>query len=138
MIKEILKKTGSLLILLTVLAGALPAKEVIIDGRLSSRRISVGERATLTLKIPGGQGDIQPVKVPALRGIRIDYAGAQHSFQYINGKSWRGVSLNFTIRALKPGTYRIPSFILQRGADRLKSTTSRLSFIHFETICRSG
>ena len=138
MIKEILKKTGSLLILLTVLAGALPAKEVIIDGRLSSRRISVGERATLTLKIPGGQGDIQPVKVPALRGIRIDYAGAQHSFQYINGKSWRGVSLNFTIRALKPGTYRIPSFILQRGADRLKSKPVTLSVVKGSAANRSG
>jgi len=127
--KGILIKTGSLLLILTALTGALPAKEVVIDATLSSRRIATGQRVTLTLKIPGGQGDIQPVKVPALKGIRIDYAGAQHSFQYINGKSWRGVSLNFTIRALKPGTYRIPSFILQRGSERLRSKPVTLSVV---------
>lgn len=101
MIIKTLKKTGRAVLLLFLAVTSVNANEQIIEATISPGRIGVGERATLSLKVPDGEGDIKPVKVPAVRGLRIDYSGAQHSFQFINGRTWRGMTLNFTITAEK-------------------------------------
>lgn len=121
MIEEILKRTGRALLILMMAASAAHSGEKIIETTLRPARIATGETAVLSLKVPSGEGDIRPVKVPAVKGLRIDYSGMQHSFQFINGRTWRGITLNFTVAGKKKGTYRIPSFTFRRGSERLRS-----------------
>ena len=121
MAQNILKNTGKLLLplILVFFCSTLYAAEVLTE--LTPSKISAGESAQLKIKISGSTSKITPVKFPALAGLNITYSGSSRSFQFINGKTWSGVILNFTILAEKKGVYRIPPFILDADGQSISS-----------------
>ncbi len=121
MIRVILKNTGRILILLAVLTAALPLSAADIETEISSSRIHEGETAVLKLMISNSTSDIKPLKVPGINGLNISFRGSTRSFQFINGKSWSGTILNFSIYGEKKGRYTIPPFVLEADGERLVS-----------------
>ena len=115
MIKDTLKRTGRLACLLAIVLAAqtLLAGEVETD--ISKSIVQVGEPVVLSLKVSGASSDLEPSGMPSVKGLEISYSGMQRSFQFINGKTWSGVTLNFTVVAMEKGTFTIPSFILRDG-----------------------
>ena len=101
--RNILKNTGRIIffILFVFLSGGIYAAE--IETELSPSRIGVGESASLRLKITGKSSDVKPVKFPALNGLKITFSGSSRNFQFINGKSWSGTVLTFSIYGEKKG-----------------------------------
>jgi len=119
--RNILKNTGRIVffILFVFLSGSLYPAE--IETELSPLRIAVGESASLKLKISGKSTDVKPVKFPALDGLSITFSGSSRSFQFINGRTWSGTVLNFSIYGEKKGVYKIPPFIFESGGERISS-----------------
>ncbi len=136
--RGILKNTGRIFLLLmaVLFSGRLYAAEIVTE--LSDSRISVGESTELKFSITGKSGNVKPVKFPAIDGLHIEFSGSSRSFQFINGKTWSGTVLSFTITAEKKGEYRIPPFILEAGGDRLSSREVSLSVTESRSQARGG
>lgn len=118
-----LKNTGKILtavILIIVFCFPLSAAE--IKSELNSNRIAAGDSTTLKVMISGSTSDIRPLKVPAVQGLNINLSGTSRSFQFINGKSWTGIILSFTIQAEKKGVYRIPPFLIEADGEKLQTS----------------
>ena len=128
--KGSLKNTGRLLVcaaLALSLAPALGAAQ--LETEIDEAVIEVGDTTSLKVKMTGDPGDVKPMKYPSVPGLRIEYSGMERSFEYINGKSWSGVKLIFMVTALRKGSYRIPSFVFQRGGRRMESREVSLTVV---------
>ncbi len=91
-----------------------------IKAEISPGAVGVGGTAVITVSVEGG-GDIEPVTIPKVDGLNIEYTGIQRSFQFINGRTWRGVNINFSVEALKKGRYTIPPFVFIDGGKRIST-----------------
>jgi hypothetical protein len=98
-----------------------------VEDSIDDERISVGETTTIRHKISGADGEIKPVSVPAVPGLRIDYSGMQRSFQFINGKTWKGIVFTFIVSAEKAGKYKIPRFIYDIGGKQISTKELQLT-----------
>ncbi|MCL2155284.1 MAG: BatD family protein [Leptospirales bacterium] len=93
---------------------------------LSPSRIGVGESATLTITV-SGKSSVDPIKIPAISGLKIVYLGSSRSFQFINGKTWSGTVLNFSIYGEKTGEYKIPPFVFDTSDGQIYSQEKTLT-----------
>ncbi len=123
---DILKNTGRFILSLCLclclclfLSGGLYAVE--IETELSPARIAAGESASLRIKVTGKSGGVKPVKFPAVSGLQITFSGSSRNFQFVNGRTWSGTVLNFSIYGEKKGEYKIPPFILEADGERVSS-----------------
>jgi hypothetical protein len=120
--RDFLKNTGKILtavILILIAYNAAYAAEIRTE--LSRNRIPAGDSTTLKVMISGSTSDIRPLRVPAINGLVISLSGTSRSFQFINGKSWTGIILSFTIQAEKKGVYRVPPFIIEADGEKLQT-----------------
>lgn len=120
--RDFLKNTGKILtavILILIASNAAYAAEIRTE--LSRNRIPAGDSTTLKVMISGSTSDIRPLRVPAINGLVISLSGTSRSFQFINGKSWTGIILSFTIQAEKKGVYRVPPFIIEADGEKLQT-----------------
>lgn len=104
----ILKRTGSItasLLGAVLMSGALYAVE--IDTVLDPKRVRVGESATLQIKV-NGLGSAEPGRIPSVPGCEISYRGMGRSFQWVNGKTWSGIVLSFSVTPLRAGSFTVP------------------------------
>jgi hypothetical protein len=119
--RNILKNTGRIILPLFILCFSSVLNAAEIDTELSPSRIAAGESATLKIKITGKSGNVKPVKFPAINGLQITFSGSSRNFSFINGKTWAGTVLSFSIYAEKKGEYKIPPFILEADGERVSS-----------------
>ncbi len=111
-----MKNPGRLLLALTLLLTATWAGAATeLQTSLQKNTIAVGESTVLQVKLPGDASSAKPVEYPSVPGIEISYSGMQRSFEYINGKTWSGVTLNFTVTAMRKGNFAIPPFRFKDG-----------------------
>jgi hypothetical protein len=127
---ESLKNTGKILACAALIIGLASASRAAqLETEIEEAAIAVGDSTTLRVKISGEAGNIKAVKYPSVPGLKIEYSGMEHSYEYVNGKSWSGVKLLFMVTGRKKGRYRIPPFVFQRGNERLESRETTLSVI---------
>lgn len=103
-----LKRTGNTLLILCLSAMPLYAGGS-VSASLEESTIGEGDSTVLTVTVPGG-GRVSPGGLPDVPGLSIAFSGTQQSFSFINGRSSRSVSLNYTVTGERPGTYTIPPF----------------------------
>jgi len=125
--RNILKNTGRIIhsLFFIFLCTGLYAAE--IETELSPSRIAAGESASLRIRITGKTSDVKPVKFPAINGLQITFSGSSRSFQFVNGKTWSGTVLSFSIYGERKGEYKIPPFILEADGERIASREVALS-----------
>ncbi|OHD64680.1 MAG: hypothetical protein A2176_10250 [Spirochaetes bacterium RBG_13_51_14] len=119
---ESLKNSGKIFLCAIILfAGVLPSHAADLETEIEKSAIEVGDSTMLRVKISGDPEDVRPVKYPSVPGLKIEYAGMQRSFQFVNGKTWSGAELLFTVTGLRRGQYRIPPLAFQRGKETMRS-----------------
>lgn len=91
-----------------------------IETEIDPPRVYVGDSATLRVKISGA-GSAEPGRVPAVSGLDIAFAGTSRSFQWINGRTWSGFVLNFSVSPVRAGTFTIPPIEVRADGARLTS-----------------
>jgi|GEM_PF-1132930 len=119
-----LRNIGRIALLVLIICTNLLAVDVKTE--LSDSTIHVGDSSNLKIMLSGSTSDIKPLKVPGVNGLDIQYTGSSRSFQFINGDVWSGVILNFRISPDKPGTYRIPPFVLEADGKKVSSASVTL------------
>lgn len=70
--------------------------------------MTVGESATLQLKITGGE-DVQAPNYPSQPNFAVTYQNAENRYMNINGRASSFMVLNYAVTASQPGTYTIPA-----------------------------
>jgi len=121
-----LKNPGRLgAILISLLCVSPHALAIEIDTRIEPRQVRVGEIAQLSIKVSGA-GSAEPANVPRVEGLDISFTGTQRSFEFINGRTWSGATLSFSIVPSKPGSYTIPPVEIRTGTGRANSKPVKL------------
>ncbi|MCL1833443.1 MAG: BatD family protein, partial [Leptospirales bacterium] len=110
-------------ILSTFILGEVSAAE--IKTELSPSRIAAGESAALTVTV-SGMSSVSPKKIPAINGLKITYTGTSHSFSFVNGKTWSGTVLNFSVYGEKTGEYKIPPLLFNTSGGDISSQEKTL------------
>ncbi len=93
-----------------------------IDIELNNSYISVGEWTTFSVI---ATGDIKSIKYTEPKDIVITQTGKSTSMSIMNGKKTSSYNLSYRVRALKPGTLKLPIFY---------STTSKGDKIESEEL----
>lgn len=96
-----------------------------IDTSIEPRQVRVGEIAQLSIKVSGA-GSAEPANLPQVEGLDITFTGTQRSFEFINGRTWSGTTLSFSIVPSKPGSYTIPPVEIRTGTGRARSKPVKL------------
>ena len=125
--RDILKNIGR--IILSFIISAFICTELYaaeIKTVLSPSRIGLGESAALTITVTG-KSSVNPIKIPAINGLKIIYLGSSHSFQFVNGRTWSGTVLNFSINGEKTGEYKIPPFLFNTSSGEVYSQEKTLT-----------
>ncbi len=108
-------RTGRVALALAVLlVPALTGYALEIDTVIEPARVMVGRAATLQIKISGASG-AEVERVPEVAGLSIAYRGAGRSFQWINGRTWSGLTLSFSVEPLRSGKFTVPPIRFRAG-----------------------
>src|SRR5436305_5988558 len=98
------------------------------NATLDRDSITVGETATLTLKVEGGEPQAMPGP-PGIPNLDIAGQGTSRNISIINGQSSSSVSQNFLITPRQPGEYLIPPLIAVVDGQRLQSSELKLKVL---------
>ncbi len=122
-----LKNPGSIACLMLSVLALYPAvaHALEIETTIEPQRVRVGTAAVLSVKISGA-GSAEPVSIPPVDGLEISYSGTQRSFQFINGRTWSGIVLTFSVVPARSGSFSIPPLVIRAGGETLKSGAARL------------
>lgn len=112
-------------LIIALLCGSLQALALEIDTRIEPRQVRVGQVAQLSIRL-SGVGSAEPATVPQIEGLDISFSGTQRSFEFINGQTWSGATLSFSVIPSKPGSYIIPSIEIRTGSERAASKPVKL------------
>ena len=108
-------RTGRAALALTVfLIPALTGYALEIDTVIEPSRVMVGRAATLQIKISGASG-AEVERIPEVSGLSIAYHGSGRSFHWVNGKTWSGLTLSFSVEALRGGKFTVPPIRFKAG-----------------------
>ena len=99
-----------------------------LTATLDRETITVGETATLTLKVEGGEPQAMPTP-PGIPNLQIAGQGTSRNISIVNGQQSSSLSQSFIITPRQPGDYVIPSLIAVVDAQRLPSSELKLKVL---------
>lgn len=88
-----------------------------ITVEVSSNEVEVGERFMINYSYQGGDD----LEMPSFSGFEVVHNGYSEGVQFSNGKISRIGTYSFTLLALHPGTYELPSATLTAKGKKIKS-----------------
>jgi hypothetical protein len=92
---------------------------------LDRETIIVGDTATLTLKVEGGEPQGMPA-LPAIPNLQIAGQGTSRNINIVNGQQSSSVSQTFLLTPRQAGQYTIPPLTVVAGNQRLQSQELKL------------
>jgi hypothetical protein len=110
------------------LAAVVPGRATTLTASLDRDTISLGESATLSLTVAGGEPAEVP-RPPTVPNLEFQYGGAANQVHVINGQVNSAVIYNFTVVPRQPGDYTIPAFAVAVGAERLVTSPVTLKVL---------
>jgi hypothetical protein len=117
-----------LVILLLLLACALPSRAVTFTASLERDTVYLGESVGLALVFEGAQPQDTP-NVPNVANLQIHYTGPASEFSFVNGKTSSKVTHNFVVTPRQPGDYTIPSVTAEVSGQRLATQPLKLKVL---------
>lgn len=84
------------------------ADEVSLHININRNVVAPEETILLKIKVTGAEDSVSPVKTGSIKNLRIDYLSTARAMEWINGKYWSGLMLQYRIIPLKEGVYKIP------------------------------
>jgi hypothetical protein len=97
-----------------------------VTAQLDRDTISVGDSATLEIRVQNATPQVQPV-FQTQPNLSIEYTGSGRQISIINGQTTATFTLGFSVTAAQPGTYTIPSTTIQTDAGNLPTQPLRLT-----------
>lgn len=95
------------------------AQDPVFSASTDKQTVAAGETFNVKFTIENGRGEISP---PDFSDFRVMMGPARSSsFQLINGRQTSTMTLSYTLRAVKEGTYTIGSATAKVGNTRLQS-----------------
>jgi hypothetical protein len=114
-----------------------PARAATFTASLDRETITVGDQATLTLKVEGGEPQAMP-SPPNIPGLEFASQGTARNISIVNGQASSSVSQTFIITAKNAGEYLIPPLIAVADGQRLQSTDLKLKVLKSDPTAPSG
>ncbi|HDP79483.1 MAG TPA: hypothetical protein ENN21_01430 [Spirochaetes bacterium] len=118
--------SGALLILLFLGTAAQGLHARQIETVLTPPSPAAGEAATLQVKI-NGASSAKPAGVPRVEGLEIDFSGTRRGFEFINGKTWSGVILQYTLVPSRPGSFTVPPLDIVVDGENVRTRELRFT-----------
>lgn len=109
-----IRRGRGIVAIVVLLLIAVSAHALEVETELDRSRIAVGEEAVLQVKVSGADG-VEIQRIPDVPGLTLSYRGMSRSFQWINGRTWSGVVLSFSIRPQRSGNFTVPPIELRIG-----------------------
>jgi hypothetical protein len=85
-----------------------------VIGTLSNSEVAVGQTVSLKFRIAGSKSAEMPESI-SVDGLEIRRTGTSTQFEMRNNIVNSGVTYDYAVRALKPGTFNIPSQTIRTG-----------------------
>ncbi len=130
-------RTAVLLILGLFLPLPVAMARVTVETVLEPSRVEVGATATLQIKISGAD-NAEPLETPVVKGLVIGQAGVSRSFQFVNGKTWSGITLSYNVTPEGGGKYTVPPIPFMADGARYRSRAVSLLAVRRGTMSGSG
>jgi hypothetical protein len=117
-----------------LLLGAAPSvlAAATFTATLDRETVTVGEAATLTLKVEGGQPKAWP-SLPGLPNLQIAGGGTSQNISIVNGEYSASFSQNFGLTPTQPGDYIIPPLKAEIGGQVLVTAQLKLTAVKAPT-----
>lgn len=109
-----MKRRGRIIVTVGMLLLSVSAQALEIETELDRSRIAVGEEAVLQIKVSGADG-VEVQRIPDVSGLSVSYRGTSRSFQWINGRTWSGLTLSFSVVPQRSGNFSVPPIELRIG-----------------------
>jgi len=124
------RKSSFLFFCLHLFAFLLPAllQAATFTASLDRDTITVGESATLTLTVEGGDAKGIPAP-PNIPNLQVSGGGSSRSFNIVNGQMSSSVSQSYVLSPTQPGEYTIPALTAQVGNETLSTQPVKLTAV---------
>jgi hypothetical protein len=113
-----------LLVMILMLFSSVYAADISVS--IDNDKIAPGESATLSVKV-GGADNVLPITVPKIQGLSIIYAGMSYSFEMVNGRTWKGKTLSFTVTPSNEGVFTIPPLSIRADGAVLTTESVKIT-----------
>ena len=104
---------------------ALAAGAASLTAALDRDTITLGEQATLSLMIEGGQS--KNVPTPHVSGLQFSQTGTSQNVSFINGAMSSTFTITFSVTARQAGEYTIPSLTADVNGGQFSTTPLKLT-----------
>ena len=118
-------QAAAVLIMAALMFHAATAAAASLAASLDRDRLTLGETATMSLAVEGGQARNLPT--PAVPGLRIAQSGSSQNVSIINGQMTSTVTVTFSVTPLRAGEFTIPALTADVNGQRLATEPLRLS-----------
>jgi len=119
-----------------ILLMAMQATAASVEAALDQSSINVGETATLSLKIEGGESS--PPNPPVIDGLSVNYAGEQRNFVMVNGQTSSHLTFNYSVTPARLGDFTIPAIKVDINGTRITSLPLKLKVLKGNTSSSDG
>src|SRR5487761_2641125 len=118
-------QAAAVLIMAALMFHAATAAAASLAASLDRDRLTLGETATMSLAVEGGQAKNLPT--PQVMGLRITQSGSSQNVSIINGQMTSTVTVTFSVTPLRAGEFTIPALTADVNGQRLATEPLRLS-----------
>ena len=118
-------QTAAVLFLAALIYCAAPAAAASLTASLDRDRIAMGETATMSLAIEGGQAKNLPT--PQVMGLRIVQSGNSQNVSIINGQMTSTVTVTYSVTPQRAGEFTLPALTAEVNGQRLSTAPLRLT-----------
>jgi hypothetical protein len=118
-------QTVAVLFMAALIFRATPADAASLTASLDRDTITLGDTATMSLAIEGGQA--QNLPTPSVPGLRIAQSGSSQNVSIINGQMTSTVTVTFSVTPLRAGEFTIPALAADVNGQRLATEPLHLS-----------
>ena len=118
-------QTAAVLFLAALIFCAAPAAAASLTASLDRDTIALGETATMSLAMEGGQAKNLPT--PQVMGLRIVQSGSSQNVRINEGQMTSTVTVTFSVTPLRTGEFTIPALAADVNGQRLSTEPLKLT-----------
>lgn len=100
-------KKAFLFLILMALTAPVFAEDVQVTSSFDRKSVGVGDEVHLTIRVAGGQGNIQAPRLAAIKNVDTYYTGRASHLTFVNGQSTSSVEFSYTLVPRAEGRYTV-------------------------------
>lgn len=105
------------------------AEDVNVTASFDRRAVRVGQEVHMTIRVSGGQGNIQAPRLPSIKNLDAYYTGRASHLTFINGQSSSSVEFSYSLVAREAGKYTVPPVEVLVNSNRFTTDATEIEVI---------